>query len=79
MTHTAWIESHAWIGSYLGLVALLQEDLVSPLLGSLLRYDSSSMASAKEDVFFSNAPLTPEEEVGEALPAPVSMEEEEWV
>jgi len=36
------------------------------------------VASAKEEVFFSKAPLTPEEEVGKASPAPVSMEEE-WV
>ena len=35
------------------------------------------MASAKEEVFLSKAPITPEEEVGEASSAPVSMEEEQ--
>jgi len=62
----------------LGLLVFSRKTLSASSLAALSAADSLSMASAKEDVLVSKTPLNPEDEVGEAFPAPVSMEEE-WV
>jgi len=62
----------------LGLLVFSRKTLSASSLAALSAAVSRSMASANDDVLVSKSPFTPEDEVGEASPAPTSMEEE-WV
>ena len=59
----------------LGLLIFSWKTLSASPLAASSAADSLPMASASDDMFF-KTPFTPEEDVGEASPAPVSMEEE---